>query len=230
MTSARSCRAFLLIGLLVAACIPTTVAPPPSSSPASTASASSQVEEPTASPEPSVEAPSEEPSASVAPAETASPPAETTPPEASAPASSEPGTAAPCSGSDSNRTFLEDAAAAVRWTVYCAVLPAGWFVDTGRYRGSGGGWVEIAYKGPGGARLELQEGAFCPATDGCVPSGSDAGDASFGDKTGTFVTLDDGGWAVVVDRGDPISWLAVGTGMDQATFRRLAGALAIVGG
>ena len=117
----------------------------------------------------------------------------------------------------------------MRWTLYCAVLPAGWFVDTGRYRGSGGGWVEIAYKGPGGARLELQEGAFCPATDGCVPSGSDAGNASFGDKTGTFVTLDDGGWAVVVDRGDPISWLAVGTGMDQATFRRLAGALAIVG-
>ena len=230
MTSARSCRALLLIGLLVAACIPTTVAPPPSSSPARTASASSQAEEPTASPEPSVEAPSEEPSASVAPAETASPPAETPPPEASAPTSSEPGTAAPCSGSDSNRTFLEDAAAAVRWTLYCAVLPAGWFVDTGRYRGSGGGWVEIAYKGPGGARLELQEGAFCPATDGCVPSGSDAGNASFGDKTGTFVTLDDGGWAVVVDRGDPISWLAVGTGMDQATFRRLAGALAIVGG
>ena len=229
MTSARSCRALLLIGLLVAACIPTTVAPPPSSSPAPTASASSQAEEPTASPEPSVEAPSEEPSASVAPAETASPPEEATPLEASAPASSEPGTAAPCSGSDSNRTFLEDAAAAVRWTLYCAVLPAGWFVDTGRYRGSGGGWVEIAYKGPGGARLELQEGAFCPATDGCVPSGSDAGNASFGDKTGTFVMLDDGGWAVVVDRGDPISWLAVGTGMDQATFRRLAGALAIVG-
>ncbi|HEX5823822.1 MAG TPA: hypothetical protein VFY18_05105 [Candidatus Limnocylindrales bacterium] len=118
----------------------------------------------------------------------------------------------------------------MNWSAYCAVLPAGWFVDTGRYRGSGGGWVEIAYNGPGGARLELQEGAFCPAADGCVSPGADAGDALFGDRTGTLVTLDGGGWAVVVDRGKPISWLAIGTGMDQATFRRIAGDLAIVGG
>jgi hypothetical protein len=220
----------LLLGLLVAACIPTSVAPPPSSSPVLASSASIQAEQPTASSEPSVATASEEPSTSVAaaspaPAETASPPA-----EATAPASSEPGAATTCSGSDSNRTFLEDAASAVHWTVYCAVLPAGWFVDTGRYRGSGGGWVEIAYKGPGGARLELQEGAFCPAADGCVPSGSEAGNARFGDRTGTLVALDDGGWAVVIDRGDPVSWLAVGTGMDQTTFRRLAGALATVGG
>jgi hypothetical protein len=118
----------------------------------------------------------------------------------------------------------------VRWTVYCAVLPAGWFVETGRYRGSGGGWVEIAYKGPGGARLELHEGAFCPTADGCVPPGTDAGSGAFGSQTGTLVELDDGGWAVVVDRGDPISWLVVGTGMDRTTFQQLAGALAIVGG
>lgn len=116
------------------------------------------------------------------------------------------------------------------WTVYCAVLPAGWFVDSGRYRGSGGGWVQIAYKGPGGARFELHEGAFCSTADGCVPSGSDAGDASFGGVTGTLVALDGGDWAVVVDRAKPISWLAVGTGLDQAAFQRIAGALAVVGG
>jgi hypothetical protein len=110
------------------------------------------------------------------------------------------------------------------------VLPAGWFVDSGQYRGSGGGRVEIAYKGPGGARLELHEGAFCSTADGCVPPGADAGTASFDGGTGTLVALDGGGWAVVVDRGKSISWLAIGTGMDQATFERIAGALAIVGG
>jgi hypothetical protein len=118
----------------------------------------------------------------------------------------------------------------VSWTVYCAVLPAGWFVDSGQYRQASGGWVQIAYRGPGGARLELHEGAFCTASDGCVPSGTESGDAPFGDKTGTFVALDDGGSAVVVDRGEKISWLAVGTGLDEAAFRAIAGALTIVGG
>jgi hypothetical protein len=221
----RSPRVLLLIGLLVTACIPSNVSTP--SPPGSAAaSASSQPEPSTASPEPSVEPASEEPPASVAPAETASPPAA----EASAPASSGLGPATACSGTDRNREFFEAAAAAVTWTVYCAVLPTGWFVESGRYRGSGGGWVEIAYKGPGGARLELQEGAFCADADGCVPPGTDSGEASFGNRPGTLVALDGGGWAVVVDRGKTLSWLAVGMGINEATFRRLAGALAIVVG
>ena len=216
----------MLIGLLVAACIPATVAPSASSSPAALASASTQPVQPSASPEPSLAPASEAPPASVAPVESAIPPAAGSSPSPSTAT----GSAAACSGSDRNRTFFEDAAAAVSWTVYCAVLPAGWFVDSGRYRGSGGGWVEIAYKGPGGARFELQEGAFCPSSDGCVPPGSDAGDAQFGGEKGTLVALDGGDWAVVVDRGEPISWLVVGTGLNQSTVERFAGALAIVGG
>jgi hypothetical protein len=215
-----------VIVALLAACIPNTVAPPASSSPAAAGSASSAVEEPSASPEASVEPASEEPPASVAPAESAGPAAS----ESGAPASTGPGPAAACSGTDKNREFFASAAAAVKWTVYCAVLPTGWFVDSGTYRGSGGGWLQIAYKGPSGARFELREGAFCTTPDGCVPAGTDAGSASLGDRSGTLVKLDSGGWAVVVDRGQPISWLAVGTGMDQTTFQRLAGALATVGG
>ena len=224
----------LLVALLAGACIPSTpsrtaeTSGAPSPSPGSSASQPSTSEAPTAS------TPDEQPSASVAPSEapSAAPTESATPSTApSSPSpSTEPGSASACSGTDNNRTFFEDAAAAVGWTVYCAVLPAGWFVDSGQYRGSGGGRVEIAYKGPGGARFELHEGAFCSAADGCVPAGSDAGDAAFGDRTGTLVTLDGGGWAVVVDRGKSISWLAVGTGMDRASFERLAGAVSIVGG
>ena len=159
------------------------------------------------------------------PTETATPPVD----EPSSSASTVPGAAAACSGSDKNRDFFRAAASALSWTVYCAVLPAGWFVDTGQYRQAGGGWVEIAYRGPGGARLELHEGAFCSAGDGCVPSGTDAGDGQFGDKTGTAVALDDGGWAVVVDRGEQISWLAVGTDLDEAAFQKIARSLSPVG-
>jgi hypothetical protein len=116
------------------------------------------------------------------------------------------------------------------WTVYCAVLPSGWFVDTGGYRRAGEGRLEIAYRGPGGARLELREGGFCTDGSGCVPSGTESGDAPFGDRTGTLVATDDGGWALVVDRGAAISWLAVGSGIDEDVFRAITSALAVVDG
>ena len=38
---------------------------------------------------------------------------------------------------------------------------------------------------------------------------------------GALVALDDGGWAVVVDRGAPISWLAVVSGTDEAAARAI---------
>jgi hypothetical protein len=218
-------RALLLIVLLLAGCNASTVSPPATTSPAAAASAGGSEGQPLTSDEPSASLPLDQASPSAA-TDTPTPSAvEPNPSD-----SSGPGPAAACSGSDQNRDFYRAAATVMAWTVYCAVLPAGWFVDSGQYRQAAGGWIQIAYKGPGGARLELHEGAFCTASDGCVPAGTESGDASFGDRTGTLVALADGGFAVVVDRGKPISWLAVGSGMDEATFRQLAGALATVSG
>ena len=179
--------------------------------------------EPSVSPEPSL---ATEPS--LEPVATPSPSSSMVEPSPSASAGS--GAAAACTGTDENRAFFEAAAATLTWTVYCAVLPSGWFVDTGGYRQAGGGRLEIAYRGPGGTRLELREGAFCADGSGCVPSGTESGDAQFGDKTGTLIATDDGGWAVVIDRGEAISWLAVGTGMNEDAFRASASALAAVDG
>jgi hypothetical protein len=220
----RAFPALILAAVLVAACLPAATPTPAATSPAPSVSESPTGTEAPASAEPTAPPVSEEPTSS--PAVIDSPP----PVEPSASASGAPGPAGACSGSDENRDFFRAAASALSWTVYCAVLPAGWFVDSGQYRQASGGWVQIAYRGPGGARLELHEGAFCTASDGCVPSGTESGDAPFGDKTGTFVALDDGGSAVVVDRGEKISWLAVGTGLDEAAFRAIASALTIVGG
>jgi len=226
--------ALLFVVALLGACIPSAPSRSAEASRAPAVSAGTSETQPAASEEPSASTAVEQPTASTTatPEPTAAPTDTAAPSDAGASASPSAGTgaAATCSGTDSNRTFFEDAAVAVKWTVYCAVLPAGWFVDSGQYRGSNGGKVEIAYKGPGGARLELHEGAFCAAADGCVPAGTDVGDAALGDRTGTLVTLDGGGWAVVVDRGEPISWLAVGTGMSQAAFQAIAGDLASVGG
>jgi hypothetical protein len=187
---------------------------------------------------PSVTVPSAEPSAEPAatpepvatPAPTAESPTETpTPPASGEPAASgQPGSAALCTGTAANRDFFAKVAATFDWPVYCAVLPARWSVATGSYRSAGGGRMEIAYKGPGGARFELHEGAFCDLPEGCVPSGSDAGTAAFGDLSGTLVTGDDGSYAVVVDRGKARSWLAVGVGLDLDTFKGFAADLSLV--
>jgi hypothetical protein len=109
-------------------------------------------------------------------------------------------------------------------------LPSGWFVDSGEYRTAGGGRLEITYRGPGGARFELHEGAFCSAADGCVPSGIEVGAAPLGDQSGRLIATDTGGWALVVDGDGTISWLAIGTGMDESTFRALAAAVVAVNG
>lgn len=188
--------------------------------------------------------PPSEPSPTAAAATPAlTPDAVLTPAPSSAPASAEPtaapsdppGSAAPgaadaCTGTDANRDFFESVAAAVAWPVYCPVLPGGWFVDAGEYRLAAGGRMEITYRGPGGARLELREGAFCATDDGCVPAGTHLGDAPFGDLTGTLVSADDGRWAISVDPGAPISWLAVGSGLEEATFRAYVAALTAVSG
>jgi hypothetical protein len=180
--------------------------------------------EPSSSTGPS--APSLQPSPSSSPSGIASP---TQP--ASASPSAPPGSLDPevavegCAGTDDNRAFFAEAAGDLDWPVYCPALPAGWYVDEGTYRTAGTGWLQITYRGPAGATFSLHEGAFCDDGDGCVAAGSDSGDAPFGDQTGTLVVLDDGGYALVVDRGQQPSWLAVGTGLDEAPFRDVAAGL-----
>ena len=215
----RAFPTLFLAALLAVACNGAAAPTPPVTGPGTTAGSATAA--PPASEDMSPPA-SEPPTA---------PPVESAPPtvKPSPPASVAPGPAAACSGSAENRDFFRAAASVLSWTVYCAVLPAGWFVDSGSYRQASGGWVQISYRGPGGARLELHEGAFCSDNDGCVPAGTDTGDGQFGNKSGTAVGLDDGGWAVVVDRGEQISWLAVGTDLDEAAFQKIAGALSPVG-
>ena len=206
----------ILLAAVVSACIGsnTPAAAPTSgaSSPAATAAASGAPSSGQASP--SSLAPE-----TAAPTPTATPTAGT-----SAGASPSEGAAAVdgCTGSDDNRTFWGNAAKAMRWPVYCPSLPARWVVVTGSYRG---GAIDITYKGPGGPTLQLLEGTFCTDADGCVPDGEEFGNAAFGDQTATLLHLSDGRIAAVVDRGESISWLAIGDGLDDAEFAAFTGAL-----
>jgi hypothetical protein len=143
--------------------------------------------------------------------------------------SASPGAAASCTGTEANRAFYVTVADHVSWNVYCPVLPKGWIVETGSYRTSGGGWMKIAYKASGSRHFELREGAFCTDPATCVPTGTELAPGSFGDREATIVQVEDGGFAAIVDRGQKISWAAVGKGMDETTFRAYAGALILVG-
>jgi len=141
-----------------------------------------------------------------------------------------PGGADACTGNAENRAFYEAVAAQVAWAVFCPVLPSGWFVDTGNFRLAAGGKLEISYKGPGGRRLEIREGAYCAGQVDCPPGGTDAGPASFGYLPGRL--LDGGGtWLVVVEDGEDagINWEARGRGMDGPTLAGLTADFALVG-
>ncbi len=204
----------LAVAVVLAACAGAEQAATPSpSQPTSPPKATptlrpTQTAQPTATVEPSVEPP---PTPSETPLESAAP-------------------AAACTGTDGNRAFYVAVASHVAWDVYCPVLPKGWIVDAGSYRTTSGGWLKIAYKASGGRRFELSEGAFCANAYGCAPAGSEAASGPFGDREATVIAADDGSFAMVVDAGRKISWMAIGRRINEATFRAFAEALILVAG
>lgn len=143
--------------------------------------------------------------------------------EASPGASASP-TAAGCSGSDANREFFAEAAEALAFETYCAVLPSGWSLVSGGYRGASGGRLEISYKGPGGATLLLRQGpAACADDPACPPTGTDLGEATYGDRPGALLQTD-AGFAVDASAGATL-YLAQTTRLDQAGTTALVAAL-----
>jgi hypothetical protein len=215
----------VLLAVLLAACGAATGTDRPT---ASVGSPSDGVPAGTATTDPSTVAPTADPPVTAEP--TTPEPTETAATSSPAGPSTGPGSAAACSGSDENRDFFASMAAAVDWTVYCPVVPDGWFVQDGHYRLANGGWMEIVYDGPADAEFGLRQGALGDAAGGCVPPGPQVADAAFGDQTGVLIDVSTGGWAVVVDRGDPICWVIVVAGLDEADARTIAADLHAVAG
>lgn len=214
----------IVLGLVMVACDQATSTNDPNGS----APAASEALPGETTADPASDAPTDDPGDSPEP--TTPEPAASTPDGSSAGPSTGTGSAGACTGSDENRDFFASMAAAVDWTVYCPVLPDGWFVEDGTYRLADGGWMEISYNGPGEARLVLRQGGFCESGDGCVPTGTDAGETALGDRTGTLVAVADGSWAIVVDRGATPSWLLVVEGLGESEARTIAANLHPVSG
>jgi hypothetical protein len=148
-----------------------------------------------------------------------------TPTDSSLPSPSPSNSASVCSGAKDTPDFYASFAGSVSFPVYCAVLPAGWSLVAGTYRLANGGRITINFRRKSdSATFELDEGSFCADSSGCVPSGTAAGTGPYGDLTGNLVQTSSG-FVLVVAKGEKPSWLAVGNGLDQATFTALTGAL-----
>lgn len=215
---------FLIVGLLVlSGCgLGTPTTPPPGSiAPSQVPSAEPSVA-PTAS---SLVEPSPTDSSPPAPTDSLEPSSGPTPVGSAEPSPSPSSAASVCSGAKDTPDFYTSFAGSVSFPVYCAVLPAGWSLVSGTYRLANGGRITINFRRKAdNATFELDEGSFCADSSGCVPGGSAAGSGPFGDLNGSLVQTT-GGFALVVAKGEKPSWLAIGNGLDQASFLALTGAL-----
>jgi hypothetical protein len=136
-----------------------------------------------------------------------------------------------CAGSTDNQSWYVTATNGLPFDVYCPVLPATWIVDLGggEWRGGSDQWLQISYKGPGGAKISIQEGAFC--TGGlslCSSHDSVIGPASFGDLPGTLDALGPtpaDGYAIYIEPGTRKGYTITGTGMSQDAFTAIAAGL-----
>lgn len=126
--------------------------------------------------------------------------------------------------------FFKAASMGTAFDVYCAVLPDGWSVSSKSGDEQGASLVVVTYRGPAGEELTLQEGNVClKGASSCI-TGKQAGTAMFGDREGVLVDgPNDADFAVYVDPGKNLSWIASGRGMSLDAFKALAAGLIVVG-
>jgi len=181
---------------------------------------------PTAPPTP-VATPTPTPSPTPAPTDTPVPGSPTPVPAATptgTPGPAPTGVAA-CTGNDTQQAFFADAAKKLPFGVYCGVLPGGWYFSAGNYTQPSGGVFNVTYKGPGGAQIAIQEGAFCTTgAAACSPHDSVIGSATFGGLTGSLDAVGSG-FAIYVAPGTAAGYTAKGTGVSQGTFTSIVASL-----
>ncbi len=205
-----------------------------SSSPALTLPPATPTAEVTATPTPEATG-TPSPQATPTAAATPTPQSSATPaPSTSASPSSGPTATSPasaCSGSPDHQAFFADASSKLPFDVYCAVLPAGWYLQTAAYEQPNGGKLTISYKGPGGATLAISEGAFCTTSEAdCSPHVAIRGTAAFGNKPGMLDILSTPPDVLIVyvDPGTTHAYSIQGNNLTQAKFVAIAAAMVIV--
>jgi hypothetical protein len=119
------------------------------------------------------------------------------------------------------------------WAVYCAVLPDGWYLESGNFQLANGGRLEATYRGPGDAHIAVVEGNVCADfgsdVDRCAPRDAVIGSVPMGDQTGELGRLANG-LVLDVDRGADPSWRITGLGLTEDAFGAIGAAFLHVSG
>jgi hypothetical protein len=122
--------------------------------------------------------------------------------------------------------FWTAAANALPFSVYCGIVPGGWFFNGSLYTQPNGGHLgaKYSYKTTGGPSIQIDEGGDATKFTSVTP-GATLGSAIFGDLPGTLYAGSSGGFVLLVAPGTSHAYQAVGTGVTQATFVNIAVAL-----
>ncbi|MGA2512657.1 MAG: hypothetical protein ABSG37_03460 [Candidatus Limnocylindrales bacterium] len=146
---------------------------------------------------------------------------------AASPSAGGPGAASGCSGKATNQPWWVEAANMMPFTVYCGVVSKPWSFSSASSTYPPMGTVTATYENLSGAKIVIQEGAFCTAGgSACSPHDTVVGPAKFGDLDGTLDTLGPGlGYAIYVNAGTAAGYTATGTNVTQAAFVSIVAAL-----
>jgi len=172
--------------------------------------------------------PTPTPAATASPEATPTPAPTATPTPAPTPTPTSP--AAACTGTDNNKALFTQAAAAMNWTVYCAVLPAGWHVSQGSYEKAPNGDLYVGYQGPSGAGISLWEGNLCQAGSTGMTCGwilVDQGPASFGGLSAELY-LHEPYFLIDADPATTHEYMIQSAGLSRSTFLAYAAAMLLV--
>ena len=123
-------------------------------------------------------------------------------------------------------TEFTNAAKAVKFNVYCGVMPSGWHISNMTWsqpKGTIGQLVATYANKSKTQTVTISEGNFC---GGCAwVDVSNLGSASFANMTATLKLRATGQYALYVNPGATLQYQMTSTGISQATFVSIAAAL-----
>ncbi len=137
----------------------------------------------------------------------------------SGPAAGCTGVSDPLKGAD-RQAFWTATANNESFTVYCGVVPNPWYFSGASSTYGKTGLVTATYQTTTGFKIAISEGTFT-----AIDHGSSISTASFGDLSGQLYAGTSSGFVLLVNPGTSKAYQAVGTGVSQATFTKLAAAL-----
>jgi len=122
--------------------------------------------------------------------------------------------------------FWTSSATVLPFSVYCGVVPGGWFFNGSVYTQPNRGHLgaKYSYKTTSGPSVVIDEGGDASKFT-TVTLGATLGSAIFGDLPGTLYAGASGGFVLQVAPGTARAYQAIGTGVTQATFVSIADGL-----